>query len=98
MPRGVGDLLGLEFPEFPSDAPKKIRFLGEDWPAISDTVTLEHPPFDDDLAWEAEVDFVLNDRASRLRRFSQPVVGYLQRRLWLFRGRTGGSGRRPSAS
>lgn len=49
LPRGVGDLIGIEFPRYRSDASKKIRFLGQDWAAITETVTLELPPFNDDL-------------------------------------------------
>lgn len=37
-----------------------ITLLGHDWPAVSTTVDLLLPPFDD-LMWEAEVDFVLED-------------------------------------
>lgn len=60
FPRGVGDLLGFDFPRFPSGAPKKIRLMGREWPAITQTVELLLRPFDD-LGWEAEVDFVLED-------------------------------------
>ncbi len=34
--------------------------MGRDWPAVSATVNLLLRPFDD-LGWEAEVDFVLDD-------------------------------------
>ena len=60
FPRGVGDLLGIEFPDFPSQAPKKITLMGRDWPAVTDSVELMLRPFTDDR-WEAEVDFVLDD-------------------------------------
>lgn len=64
LPRGVGDLLGIEFPRYRTDATKKIRLLGDDWAAITETVTLEIPPFDDDLTWEAEVDFIVDEQLS----------------------------------
>jgi hypothetical protein len=64
FPRGVGDLLGIEFPRYRSDATKKIRLLGQDWAAITETVALELPPFDDDLTWEAEVDFIVEEHLS----------------------------------
>lgn len=64
LPRGVGDLLGIGFPRYRTDATKKIRLLGQDWPAITETVTLELPPFDDDLTWEAEVDFFVDEELS----------------------------------
>jgi hypothetical protein len=64
FPRGVGDLLGVEFPTYRLDASKKISFLGRDWAAISETINLHLPPFDDDLGWEAEVDFVMEEQLS----------------------------------
>lgn len=60
FPRGVGDLLAIEFPELASRAPKKITLLGHDWPAVTATIGLVLPPFEE-LAWEAEVDFVVED-------------------------------------
>ncbi|MDQ6783012.1 MAG: hypothetical protein M3063_06150 [Actinomycetota bacterium] len=62
FPRGVGDLLSVDFPQYSFEGTKNIRLLGHDWPAISETVTLSLEPFGADLAWEAEVDFVLEDR------------------------------------
>lgn len=59
FPRIVGDLIGIEFPEYPSQADKLITFLGHDWPAMTATVNLVLRPFDD--PWEAEVDFVVED-------------------------------------
>jgi hypothetical protein len=56
----VGDLLAVEFPQLPSQAPKKITLLGHDWSAVTATVGLALPPFDD-LTWDAEVDFVVED-------------------------------------
>jgi hypothetical protein len=60
FPRGIGDLLGLEFPTFPSDAPTRTKLMGQSWPAITETVHLLLRPFDD-MGWEAEVDFVLEE-------------------------------------
>lgn len=61
FPRGVGDFLAIEFPRYRTDASKKIRLLGRDWPAISATVNLALPEFDDDLIWEAEADFLMDE-------------------------------------
>lgn len=60
FPRGIGDLLGLEFPTLRSEAPTKIRLMGHEWPAITATVKLLLPPFSD-LGWEAEVDVVVEE-------------------------------------
>lgn len=60
FPRGIGDLLGVEFPSYATDAPKKIQLMGRAWPAVTETISLLLRPFDD-LGWEAEVDFVLED-------------------------------------
>lgn len=60
FPRGVGDLIGVEFPDFGSSAPKKITLMGRDWPAVTETVDLLLRPFTDDR-WTAEVDFVLDE-------------------------------------
>lgn len=60
FPRGIGDLLGLEFPTLPSAAPTKVRLMGHEWPAITATVNLLLPPFSD-LGWEAEVDVVVEE-------------------------------------
>jgi hypothetical protein len=57
FPRGIGDLLAVEFPEFGGQ--KKIKLMGHDWPAVTETVELVLRPFDD--PWEAEVDFVVED-------------------------------------
>lgn len=40
FPRGIGDLLGVEFPDFRSNAPKKITLMARDWPAVTETVEL----------------------------------------------------------
>jgi hypothetical protein len=60
FPRGVGNLIGVEFPQYRSDAEKRITLMGRDWPAVTTTVDLVLPPFDD-LGWEAETDFVLDE-------------------------------------
>jgi hypothetical protein len=60
FPRGVGDLLAVEFPKFPSDAPKTLTLMGRAWPAVTETVNMLLRPFED-LGWQAEVDFVLED-------------------------------------
>lgn len=60
FPRGVGDLLGVRFPDVPSKATKQITLLGRNWPAITETVDPLLLPFED-LGWEAEIDFVLDD-------------------------------------
>jgi hypothetical protein len=60
FPRGIGDLLGIEFPDFPSGADKKIRLMGDIWPAITASIGLTLRPFDD-LGWEAEVDFLVDE-------------------------------------
>lgn len=60
FPRGIGDILGLEFPHLASQAPTRITLMGRTWPAITETVNLSLPPFGD-LGWEAEVDFVLEE-------------------------------------
>lgn len=57
FPRGIADLLGLEFPKKP---PVTVHLMGEKWPAITSNVTLVLPPFDD-LSWDAEVDFVAEE-------------------------------------
>jgi hypothetical protein len=60
FPRGIGDLLGVEFPDFHSDADKKIRLMGREWWAITESISLTLRPFDD-LGWEAEVDFLMDE-------------------------------------
>ena len=60
FPRGTGDLLAVEFPDRPSQAPTKITILGHTWPAVTETVTLRLRPYDEPV-WEAEVDFVLEE-------------------------------------
>lgn len=60
FPRGIGDLLGLEFPTLRSDATTKVRLMGHEWPAITTTVNLLLSPFADQ-SWEAEVDVVVDE-------------------------------------
>ena len=60
FPRGTGDFLSVKFPDNPRDADKRISLFGQQWSAVSATVQLELPPFED-LGWEAEVDFLLDD-------------------------------------
>ena len=57
FPRGIGDLVGIEFPDYGSSCPKKIKLMGRDWPAVTDSVELVLQPFTEDR-WTAEVDFV----------------------------------------
>lgn len=64
FPRGIGDILGIKFPASRARATKRISILGQQWAAISATITLDLPPFDEDLTWEAEVDFVLDEHLS----------------------------------
>ena len=59
FPRGAGEALGLTFPP-PSQAATKVLLMGRTWPTITQAITFELPPFND-LAWEAEVDFVLEE-------------------------------------
>lgn len=63
FPRGIGDLLGIEFPPFATEAEKTIQLMGRAWPAITHTVNLALRPFED-MGWEAEVDFFLEEGLS----------------------------------
>lgn len=56
FPRGVGDLIGVEFPGLASQCHKKVTLMGKTWPAQTEEVTLHLQPFDD--TWTAEIDFV----------------------------------------
>jgi hypothetical protein len=58
FPRGVGDLLGIEFPI--GGSTKRIVLLGDRRRAITSTVHLTIPQFPQ-LAWEAEVDFLYDE-------------------------------------
>lgn len=57
FPRGVGDVLGIDFPDVGT---VQIDLMGRRWPATTASVSLLLRPFDD-LGWEAEVDFVLDE-------------------------------------
>lgn len=61
FPRGIGDLLGIQFPRFKSDASTVITMLGGDYPALTETVMLQLHPAKGSLPWEAEADFVFDD-------------------------------------
>ena len=58
FPRGVGDLVGVGFPKFPSQAATVIHLMGRPWPAVTATVELQLEPFD---PWEAVADFVVEE-------------------------------------
>ena len=58
FPRGVGDLLGVEFPVGAST--KRIVLLGDRRRAVTETVLLTVPQFPG-VAWEAEVDFLYDE-------------------------------------
>jgi hypothetical protein len=62
FPRGAAVALDLELPESAEGHPDvhDLRFLGENWEALPFTVQLTLPPYED-LTWEAEADFVLNE-------------------------------------
>ncbi|HEV7719723.1 MAG TPA: hypothetical protein VGO60_00475 [Iamia sp.] len=60
FPRGTGDLLGIGFPDYPSQAETKIGLLGHRWNAVTTTVTLALHPHNEPT-WEAEVDFVVEE-------------------------------------
>src|SRR5579863_6295910 len=60
FPRGIGDFVGVQFPDLPRDADKKITLMGRNWPAVTTQVAVVLRPFDD-LGWEAEADFVLDE-------------------------------------
>lgn len=56
FPRGIGDLISVEFPQISTRCDKRITLMGRTWPAQTALVTMHLQPFVD--AWEAEVDFV----------------------------------------
>lgn len=57
FPSGVADVLGIELPE---TGTVEIDLMGRRWGAITVGVSLLLRPFDD-LGWEADVDFVLDE-------------------------------------
>jgi hypothetical protein len=59
FPRGAGEALSLDFPP-PFEATRKVVLMGREWPAVTVPVWFVLQPFDD-LGWEAEVDFVLDE-------------------------------------
>jgi hypothetical protein len=50
----------VTFPSYSSDADKTVTLMGQSWPAVTATVDPGLPPFDD-LGWEVDVDFVLDE-------------------------------------
>ena len=59
FPRGTGDALGVTF-QSAHLAPTTVVLMGREWPAVTELVRFDLPPFDG-LAWEAEADFVLQE-------------------------------------
>ena len=60
FPRGIGDLLAVDFPDFPSGARESVTLLGKRWPAVAAEVELVLQPFADS-SWTAEVLFVFEE-------------------------------------
>jgi hypothetical protein len=60
FPRGIGDLLALNFPTYPSDAPTRLSLLSREWGAITWDVELALSPVAGE-SWPAEVDFVMDE-------------------------------------
>lgn len=56
FPRGVGDLLAVDF----NQPAQKVTLMGRDWPAVRDPVFISLDPFDDQT-WDAEVLFVRDE-------------------------------------
>jgi hypothetical protein len=84
FPRGIGDLLAVEFPTLAFECPKKIQLMGREWRAVTETVQLMLRPFED-FDWDAEVDFVFDEGLQFgllgwegfLNRWSVSLNGYL---------------------
>ncbi len=57
FPSGIADVLGIELPR---TGTVQIDLMGRRWPAITVRLNLVLQPFDD-LGWDAEVDFVLDE-------------------------------------
>lgn len=84
FPRGIGDLLCVEFPSYSWECDKKIQLMGHEWGAVSAVINLSLRPFDD-VFWDAEVDFVLDEGLPYgllgyegfLNRWAVTVNGYL---------------------
>lgn len=60
FPRGIGDYIGVAFPEGPGASTVNIDLMGRRWAAVTVNVDLMLRPFDD-LGWSAPVDFVLDE-------------------------------------
>jgi hypothetical protein len=60
FPRGIGDLLAVDFPKYPSGATESVTLLGQRWPAVASEVDMMLRPFTDS-GWTAEVLFVVDD-------------------------------------
>lgn len=60
FPRGIGDLLAIDFPKYASGTTESVTLLGQRWPAVAADVDLMLRPFTDSQ-WTAEVLFVLDD-------------------------------------
>jgi hypothetical protein len=58
--RGVGDMLEIDFPELGEPGDTKVILFNREWPAVTRTVALTLPPFDD-LGWMAQVRFVIDE-------------------------------------
>jgi hypothetical protein len=57
FPLGAAEALGIEVPPV-YEATTKVILMNNEWPAITEEVEFDLPPFED-LGWTAEVDFVL---------------------------------------
>jgi hypothetical protein len=60
FPRGIGDLLAVDFSKYPSGATESVTLLGQRWPAVASEVDMMLRPFTDS-GWTAEVLFVVDD-------------------------------------
>jgi hypothetical protein len=60
FPRGVADALAIEFPKPWTTNFTKVHLLGQEWKAITVTLSLQLPPFDD-LGWDTDVDIVAEE-------------------------------------
>ena len=60
FPRGVGDLVGIDFPPDGSEGDESVMMLAHRWPCVVRTISLVLPPFED-LEWEAPVRFAMEE-------------------------------------
>lgn len=63
FPRGAAEAIGIDLPESAHadpDVHRLHRVVGGDWWSQSERIRMTLPPFDD-VTWEAEVDFLLDD-------------------------------------